>query len=184
MGHLSRLWTPHVATDHTWRTPAAAAAKSLQSCPTLCDPMDCSLPGSSVHGIFQARILEWVAIAFSRRTLQWVIISWATTLRKISGYKVIIARVWKRLSSMSHHGLALHLGQLHYWTQQLPSHRVINRGVLGVSRCWGVCARGHRKLAYPVPVLLVTDALTTLQIHNQLLCFPIRPIRQFNVYYA
>ena len=37
-----------------------------QSCPTLCGPMDCSLPGSSVHGIFQARILEWVAISFSR----------------------------------------------------------------------------------------------------------------------
>ena len=37
-----------------------------QSCPTLCDPMDCSLPGSSVHGILQARILEWVAISFSR----------------------------------------------------------------------------------------------------------------------
>ena len=36
-----------------------------QSCPTLCDPMDCSLPGSSVHGIFQARVLEWVAIVFS-----------------------------------------------------------------------------------------------------------------------
>ena len=36
-----------------------------QSCPTLCDPMDCSLPGSSVHVIFQARVLEWVAIAFS-----------------------------------------------------------------------------------------------------------------------
>ena len=36
-----------------------------QSCPTLCDPMDYSLPGSSVHGIFQARVLEWVAIAFS-----------------------------------------------------------------------------------------------------------------------
>ena len=34
----------------------------------LCDPMDCSLPGSSVHGIFQARILEWVAISFSRRS--------------------------------------------------------------------------------------------------------------------
>ena len=44
---------------------AAAAAKSLQSCPTLCDPMDRSLPGSSVHGIFQARVLEWGAIAFS-----------------------------------------------------------------------------------------------------------------------
>ena len=45
----------------------AAAAKSLQSCPTLCDPMDCSLPGSSVHGIFQARVLEWGDIAFSIR---------------------------------------------------------------------------------------------------------------------
>ena len=37
-----------------------------QSCPTLSDPMDCSLTGSSVHGIFQARVLEWGAIAFSR----------------------------------------------------------------------------------------------------------------------
>ena len=36
-----------------------------QSSPTLCDPMDCSLPGSSIHGIFQARVLEWGAIAFS-----------------------------------------------------------------------------------------------------------------------
>ena len=36
-----------------------------QSCPTLSDPMDCSLPGSSIHGIFQARVLEWVVIAFS-----------------------------------------------------------------------------------------------------------------------
>ena len=37
-----------------------------QLCPTLCNPMDCSPPGSSVHGIFQARVLEWVAISFSR----------------------------------------------------------------------------------------------------------------------
>ena len=44
---------------------AAAAAKSLQSCLTLCDPKDCSPPGSSVHGIFQARVLEWGATAFS-----------------------------------------------------------------------------------------------------------------------
>ena len=39
-----------------------------QSCLTLCDPMDCILPGSSVHWIFQARILEWVVISFSRRS--------------------------------------------------------------------------------------------------------------------
>ena len=37
-----------------------------QSCPTLCEPIDCSLPGSSVHGIFQAIVLEWIAISFSR----------------------------------------------------------------------------------------------------------------------
>ena len=41
-----------------------------QSCPTLCNPMDYSLPGSSVHGIFQARVLEWVAISFSRWSSQ------------------------------------------------------------------------------------------------------------------
>ena len=44
---------------------AAAAAKSLQSCPTLCDPIDCSPPGSPIPGILQARTLEWVAISFS-----------------------------------------------------------------------------------------------------------------------
>ena len=49
----------------TSASAAAAATKSLQSCPTLSDPMDCSLPGSSVHGIFQAGVLEWGAIAFS-----------------------------------------------------------------------------------------------------------------------
>ena len=47
----------------------SAAAKSLQSCPTLCDPMDCSPPGFSVHGILQARTLEWVAISFSNHSM-------------------------------------------------------------------------------------------------------------------
>ena len=47
------------------RRAAAAAAKSLQSCPTLCDPIDGSPPGSPVSGILQARTLEWVAISFS-----------------------------------------------------------------------------------------------------------------------
>ena len=49
----------------TVKKPAAAAAKSLQSCLTLCDPIDSSPPGSSVLGILQARTLEWVAISFS-----------------------------------------------------------------------------------------------------------------------
>uniref|UniRef100_A0AAA9TVL7 Crystallin lambda 1 n=1 Tax=Bos taurus TaxID=9913 RepID=A0AAA9TVL7_BOVIN len=49
-----------------WSYVAAAAAKSLQSCPTLCDPVDGSPPGSPVPGILQARTLEWVAISFSK----------------------------------------------------------------------------------------------------------------------
>ena len=49
---------------------ACVPAKSLQSCPTLCDPVDCSLPGSSVHGILHARILERVAMPSSRRSPQ------------------------------------------------------------------------------------------------------------------
>ena len=47
------------------KTSAAAAAKLLQSCPTLCNPIDGSPPGSPVPGILQARTLEWVAISFS-----------------------------------------------------------------------------------------------------------------------
>ena len=49
---------------------SCVGAKSLQSGPTLCDPMDCSLPGSSVLGVFQARILEWVALLSSRGSFQ------------------------------------------------------------------------------------------------------------------
>ena len=48
-----------------FKAVAAAAAKSLQSCPTLCDPIESSPPGSSIPGILQARTLEWVAISFS-----------------------------------------------------------------------------------------------------------------------
>ena len=48
---------------------ASVRAKLLQSCLILCDPMDCSQTGSSAHGIFQARILEWAAISYSRGNL-------------------------------------------------------------------------------------------------------------------
>ena len=63
---LSFLYSPTCTAIHA----AAAAAKSLQSCPTLCDPIDSSPPGSSVPGILQAKILEWVAISFSN-ALKW-----------------------------------------------------------------------------------------------------------------
>ena len=55
-----------IFTDFLGGPGVAAAAKSLQSCPTLCDPIDGSPPGSSFPGILQARILEWAAISFSK----------------------------------------------------------------------------------------------------------------------
>ena len=54
-----KTWTKH-------NVLCESESEVTQSCPTLCDPVDCSLPGSSVHGILQARMLEWVAISFSR----------------------------------------------------------------------------------------------------------------------
>ena len=55
-----------------------------QSCPTLCNPMDCSLTGSPVHGIFQARILEWFAISFSRMNLEAIILSQISRSQKVN----------------------------------------------------------------------------------------------------
>ena len=68
-GGVGELRVPWTARRSNQSTLACLLAKSHQSCPTLSDPMDCSLPGSSVHGIFQARVLEWGAIAFSEMGL-------------------------------------------------------------------------------------------------------------------
>ena len=66
---------------------AAAAAKSLQSCPTLCNPTDGSPPGSPVPGILQARTLEWVAISFSNRG-KGVINEQCTIINVLSGTRI------------------------------------------------------------------------------------------------
>ena len=57
------------------RMKVKSESEVAQSCPTLSDPMDCSPPGSSAHGIFQARVLEWVAIAFSIGLLLLLLLS-------------------------------------------------------------------------------------------------------------
>ena len=78
-----------------YRTTAAAAAiaaKSLQSCPTLCDPMNCSPPGSSVHWILQSRILEWVAISICKPPLNNF---WSTVGYQIFSLKLIKEPVTK-----------------------------------------------------------------------------------------
>ena len=68
---IHRGWTPAIYIIH-----AAAVAKSLQSCPTLCDPIDGSPPGSSFPGILQARTLEWVAISYrAYKTLNYGLVS-------------------------------------------------------------------------------------------------------------
>ena len=79
-----------------------------KSCLTLCDPIDCSPPGSTVHGIFQARILQWVAISFSRGSSRprdptymscigmWILYHWATTETLICIFSSVqsLSRVW------------------------------------------------------------------------------------------
>ena len=80
MKHNKICSTSSVIREREIKTPvrcypiplAAADTKSLQSCPTLCDPIDGSPPGSPVPGILQARTLEWVAIAFSAIPLRWL----------------------------------------------------------------------------------------------------------------
>ena len=74
------LMSPELAGGF-FTTAAAAAAKSLQSCPTLCDPIDGSLSGSTVPGILQARTLEWVTISFSSAS------KWKVKVKSLS-------RVW------------------------------------------------------------------------------------------
>ena len=125
--HSSTFSPPHThlvnffrfqAENHLFRgLPKSESIQSesevAQSCPTLCDPMDPTPPGSSVHGIFQARTLEWVAISFSRRSSRprdwtWVssIISrhltiWATredlslyTITKRCRYSLVFPFIW------------------------------------------------------------------------------------------
>ena len=64
-GFCQQLWPGCCQSQSTHLQTSLVRAKSLQSCLTVRDPMDCSLPGSSVHGILQAKILEWVAMSFS-----------------------------------------------------------------------------------------------------------------------
>ena len=67
----------------------------VKSCPTLCDPMDCSLPGSSIHGIFQAKIPWWFAISFSRRASQprdWTLVSCSVLLLLLSRFSCVRLR--------------------------------------------------------------------------------------------
>ena len=108
------------------RSPiSAAAAKSLQSCPTLCDPKDSSPPGSPVPGILQARILEWVAISFSNA---W---KWKVKVK-------LISRVWLLATPWTtayQAPLSMGFSRQEYWSG-LPLHS--NRYEM-ISHCGMIC---------------------------------------------
>ena len=85
--NFSRLGFFSTCHQKTWMYAAAAAAKSPQSCPTLCNPIDGSPPGSTVPGILQARTLEWVAISFSSA---W---KWKLKVKSLSRVR-LLANPW------------------------------------------------------------------------------------------
>ena len=98
------------------RSPSGpyAAAKSLQLCPTLCDPMHCSLPGFSVRGILQARTLEWVAISFSNA---W---KWKVKMKSLSRFQ-LLATPWTAAYQASP---SMGFSRQQYWSEvPLPSPR-------------------------------------------------------------
>ena len=97
---------------HLYPLAAAAAAKSLQSCPTLCNPIDSSPPGSPIPGILQARTLEWVAISFSNA---W---KWKVEVKSLSRVQ-LLATPW---TSAYQAPPSMGFSQQEYWSGvPLPS---------------------------------------------------------------
>ena len=103
-----------------WMFGAAAAAKSLQSCPTLCDPIDGSPPGSPIPGILQARTLEWVAISFSNA---W---KWKAKVKSLSRVQ-LFTTPWTPPPSTG-------FSRQEYWSG-VPLPYVY--GLLIIRHCWG-----------------------------------------------
>ena len=92
---------------------AAAAAKSLQSCPTLCDPTDGSPPGSPVPGILQARTLEWVAISFKKKLYLLEKYGWVDNKDIITAAKSLLERYSYGGMVLSYRDFSDALGQLY-----------------------------------------------------------------------
>ena len=91
-------------------------AKSLQSCRTLCDLMDCRPPGSSVHGFLQARILEWVAISFSRGSSQPRDWTWVSISPALAGGFLTTSTTWEAMALPD--------------VKEMPNHRYPERSLV------------------------------------------------------
>ena len=95
-----------------------------QSCPTLRDPMDCSLPGSSVHGIFQARVLEWGAITFSHEWVYLFVKMWLMKTVQSLGYHTVRVQLSRRINSKD---ITQSINQLEGAIQTLPCRTLSGR---------------------------------------------------------
>ena len=109
------VWSVESLTSSEESQWAAAAAKSHQSCPTLCDPIDGSPPGSPVPGILQARILEWVAISFSNA---W---KWKVKVKLLSRVR-LLATPWTAAHQAP---LSMGFARQEYWSG-VPLHVVLS----------------------------------------------------------
>ena len=126
---------------------SAAAAKLLQSCPTLCDPIDGSPPGSSVPGILQARILEWVAISFSNA---------GNTTVKVKSLSCAgpLATPW-----IAAHQAPPSMGfsRQEYWSRlPLPSPIIDYQGTRNNQGCFSAHGASFSNLQQPPPQLLMS----------------------------
>ena len=102
----------------TWEASHVGESESVvsQSCPTLCEPMDCSPPGSSVHGILQARLLEWAAIPFSQGT------SWPRDRTQVSRIAGSFCTIWATRETL----MLVGASNLNWWgLGKFHSHRKI-----------------------------------------------------------
>ena len=108
--------------------PAAAAAKSLQSCPTLCDPIDGSPPGSLVPGILQARTMEWVATSFS------IVGKWKVKVKSLSRVR-LCATPW----TAAHQAPSVGFSRQEHWRGvQLPSPASLKKFMSSKSCAYGL----------------------------------------------
>ena len=104
-----------------WTVLACVYAKSLQSCPTLCDPMDGSPPGFSVHGILQARILESVAISYSRGSSWPRFRTWVSCVSRVGRQILYHCPTWEALLTRC----TMVMGLLNRaWTLAFPSDQI------------------------------------------------------------
>ena len=149
--------------ESTWTSAAAAAAKSLQSCPTLCDPIDGSPRGSPVPGILQARTLEWVAISFSNA---W---KWKVKVKSLSCARLLVTP-W---TAAYQAGVGCHcLQRLDLWDTYKSSKNVFNVCMLKSSptdfrlpNCWKLIQGTNSFQIYTNPVnALLSSTLRQIDI--------------------